>query len=178
MAENHIIHNWEVADATALAALSVTAVDIGKVALQLDEDQFYVLKTISPSVWGALVNSTPTVYTPGTDNFGYLNIPQNSQSADYTLVLTDSGKHIYHPVADTTDRIYTIPANASVAFPVGTAVTFINSSPNIITISITTDTLTFATDGTAGSRTLAQWGVATAIKITTTEWIISGVGLT
>jgi hypothetical protein len=32
--------------------------------------------------------------------------------------------------------------------------------------------------GTTGSRTLAAYGVATAIKVTSTSWIISGNGLT
>ena len=31
--------------------------------------------------------------------------------------------------------------------------------------------------GTTGTRTLAANGIATAIKITNTEWIISGVGI-
>ena len=109
----------------------------------------------------------------------FSNIPQNSQGAAYTLVLTDGGKHIFHPSADTTARIWTIPANASVAFPVGTAITFINqNSGGVITIAITTDTMRLAGAGTTGSRTLAANGVATAIKVTTTEWIISGTGLT
>lgn len=109
----------------------------------------------------------------------FSNIPQNSQSAAYTLVLADAQKHILHPSADTTARIWTIPANASVVFPVGTAVTFINQNAGgVITISITTDTMRLAGPGTTGSRTLAANGIATAIKITTTEWIISGTGLT
>lgn len=110
---------------------------------------------------------------------GYKEIPQVSQSAAYTLVLNDGGKHIYHPSVDTTARTWTIPANASVAFPVGTAITFVNdTSAGAITISITTDTLVLAGAGTTGSRTLAANGVATAIKITSTRWIISGSGLT
>ena len=32
---------------------------------------------------------------------GYINIPQNSQSVAYTTVLSDQGKHILHPSADT-----------------------------------------------------------------------------
>lgn len=113
-------------------------------------------------------------------NIGYLNIPQNSQSADYTCVLSDAGKHILHPAADTTARIFTIPANASVAYPVGTAITFVNQSGTggVVTIAITTDTMRLAGAGTTGSRTLARNGVATAMKITATEWIISGSGLT
>jgi hypothetical protein len=115
----------------------------------------------------------------GINSVGFRNIPQNSQSAAYTLVLGDSGKHILHPSADTTARTFTIPANATVAFPIGAAVTFINQdSAGEITIAITTDTLRLADDGGTGSRTLAANGVATAIKLTSTEWIISGVGLT
>lgn len=105
---------------------------------------------------------------------------QNSQSAAYTLVAADAGKHIYHPAADTTARIWTIPANASVAFPIGTVVTFDNDfGAGTITIAITTDTLVLVgTAGSTGSRTLASGGQATAIKVTATRWRISGSGLT
>lgn len=106
-------------------------------------------------------------------------IEQNSQSTDYTLVLADGGRHILHPSADTTGRTYTIPANGSVAYPIGTAITFVNQNgAGTITIAITTDTMRLAASGTTGSRTLAANGVATALKITATEWIISGTGLT
>lgn len=114
-----------------------------------------------------------------TSNIGYLNIPQNSQSAAYTTVLTDSGKHLYHPSADTTARTWTIDSNANVAYPIGTAITFVNDTSGwVITIAITSDTLVLAGAGTTGSRTLAANGVATAIKMTSTRWIISGSGLT
>ena len=109
----------------------------------------------------------------------FRNIPQNSQSAAYTAVIGDAGKHILHPSADTTARTFTIPANGSVAYPIGTALTFINQNgAGTVTIAITTDTMRLAGAGTTGSRTLAANGVATAIKITSTEWIISGTGLT
>lgn len=114
-----------------------------------------------------------------TDEVGFRTIPQNSRSAAYTLVLSDSGKHIFHPSADTTARIWTIPANASVAYPIGTALTFINqNAAGVITIAITSDTMRLAGAGTTGSRTLAANGIATAVKVTATEWIISGTGLT
>lgn len=115
----------------------------------------------------------------GTNAVGFMHIPQNSKSAAYTLVLADAGKHILHPSADTTARTFTVPANASVAFAVGTAITFVNQNAGgVITISITTDTMRLAGAGTTGSRTLAANGVATAVKLTATEWIISGTGLT
>lgn len=107
------------------------------------------------------------------------SIPQNSQSGPYTLALTDAGGHVYHPPSDTTARTWTIPANGTVAFPIGTAVTFVNdSSAGAITIAITTDTLVLAGPGSTGSRTLAANGIATAIKVTSTRWVISGVNLT
>jgi hypothetical protein len=107
------------------------------------------------------------------------NLVQTSASAAYPIVLTDAGKHILHPSADTTARTFTIPANASVAFEIGTTLTFINQhSGGVVTIAITSDTMRLAGAGTTGSRTLAADGIATAVKITSTEWIISGVGLT
>lgn len=107
------------------------------------------------------------------------NIRQNSQSAAYTTVLADGEKHIFHPSADTTARIWTIDSNANVAYPIGTAITFVNQhSAGVITISITTDTMRLGGVGTTGSRTLAADGIATALKVTSTEWIISGTGLT
>ena len=106
----------------------------------------------------------------------YANIPQNSQSAAYTTVLSDAGKHLLHPTADNNARTFTIDSNANVPYPVGTAITFINQI-NTVTIAITTDTLTLAGAGTTGSRTLAANGIATAIKVTTTLWFISGTGL-
>ena len=144
---------------------------------------------------GALVFATsPTLVTPvlgtpasgnlssctadGTDAVGFKNIPQNSQSAAYTLVLADAGKHIFHPVGDNNARTFTIPANSSVAYPIGTALTFINMAVANVTIAITSDTLILSSAGTTGSRTLATNGTATCIKITSTEWLISGSGLT
>ena len=105
------------------------------------------------------------------------NIPQNSKSAAYTLVLGDAGKHIFHPAADTTARTFTIPANASVAYPIGTAVTFINMTAAVVSIAITTDVMYLSDAGTTGTRSLARYGSATAVKITATNWIISGSGL-
>jgi hypothetical protein len=123
---------------------------------------------------GTLSNCT----VDGTDSVGFRNIPQNSQSAAYTLVLADAGKHIFHPSTDANARTYTIPANSSVAYPIGTAITFINMTAAVVTIAITTDTMYLSSAGTTGSRSLAQYGSATAIKMTSTTWLISGSGLT
>jgi len=135
--------------------------------------------TLVTPVLGTPTSGTLSACTvDGTDAVGFRNIPQNSQSANYTLVLADSGKHIFHPVGDNNARTFTIPANSSVAYPIGTALTFINMAVANVTIAITTDTLTLSSAGTTGSRTLATNGSATCIKITSTSWLISGSGLT
>ena len=136
-------------------------------------------KTLTTPALGTPVSGTLSSCTvDGTDAVGFRNIPQNSQSAAYTLVLADNGKHIFHPVGDNNARTFTIPANSSVAYPIGTAITFINMAAAAVTIAITTDTMNLSPAGTTGSRTLAQYVSATAVKITSTNWLISGSGLT
>ena len=133
-------------------------------------------------------SSTPALGTPasgilssctvdGTNGVGYINLPQNAQTGSYTLVLADAAKHIYH-ASGAGAATYTIPANGSVAYAIGTAITFVNMSATSISIAITTDTMYLAKDGTTGTRTLAQYGSATALKLTSTTWLISGSALT
>jgi hypothetical protein len=129
-------------------------------------EEWYVLQS------GADRKATSTLMKTFTDL-----IPQNSQSTAYTTVIGDAGKHILHPTADNNARTFTIAANASVAYPVGTALTFVNLI-NTVTIAITSDTMYLAGAGTTGSRTLAAYGTATALKLSSTVWIISGTGLT
>ena len=123
---------------------------------------------------GTLVNCT----IDGTNFAGFRNVPVNSQSTAYTATIDDSGKVIFHPSTDANARTYTIPANGTVAYPLGTVLSFVNYTSQVVTIAITSDTMYLAGVGTTGSRSLAQWGMATAIKLTTTTWLISGTGLT
>ena len=113
---------------------------------------------------------TTAIGTPGI-------IPENSNSANYTTVLSDAGKFIYHPASDANARTFTIAANASVAYTLGTVISFVNLSANALTIAIASDTMYLAGAGTTGSRTLAQYGCCTALKTDTTAWIISGTNL-
>jgi hypothetical protein len=133
--------------------------------------------------------TTPVLGTPssgtlssctvdGTNAVGFRNVPISSNSAAYTTVLADSGKVIFHPSTDANARTFTIDSNANVAYPLGTAITFINMTAEAVTIAITSDTMYLSAAGTTGSRTLAQYGSATAIKMTSTTWLISGSGLT
>lgn len=126
-----------------------------------------------PVTINAVADATTTTAARGG---GYMGIPQSAAATtgSYTIVAADAGEHIY----STATRTITIPANASVAFPVGTAISFVAATGATVTIAITSDTLLLAGPGTTGSRTLAPFGMATALKITSTSWIISGNGLT
>lgn len=117
-----------------------------------------------------------TITATGTiaaNTIGFRGIPQNAQTTGYTLALSDAGRHI----SITTGGI-TVPANGTVAFPIGTAITIFNNSASNQSISITTDTMYLAGTATVGTRTLAQRGIATILKVSATEWVISGGGLT
>lgn len=126
---------------------------------------------VKRAVMAALFNSDT--------NVGYQNIPQNSKSANYTTVAADAGKHIYHPAADSTSRTWTIDANVTVPYPIGTAITFVNDGGGALSITTaTSDTIVLGSSGATGTRTLASNGVATALKVTATRWVITGTGLT
>lgn len=105
---------------------------------------------------------------------GYREAPPNSKTANYQLVLADRGKSI---LMNGTSLTLTIPANSAVAFPVGTVIIVVNLNATALSIGITTDTLTLANSTTTGTRTLAQNGLATCVKIGSTSWLISGAGL-
>lgn len=110
--------------------------------------------------------------TIGATSIGYRGAPQNAQTGAYGLVLADNGKHI----SITTGGV-TIPSNASQPFPIGATVVIFNNSGSSQSISITSDTLRQAGTTNTGTRTLAGYGLATAIKVDTTLWVITGAGI-
>lgn len=125
-----------------------------------------------------VTNNTNATFPAGTITLGYQNVPQNSKSANYTTVLGDAGQHILHPSTDANARTFKIDSNNNVAYIVGTAITFINETSQVTTIGINDDTMTLANSTSTGNRSLAQNGIATAVKKGTNSWLISGAGLT
>jgi hypothetical protein len=110
-----------------------------------------------------------------TYNIGWRDCPQNSQVASYQLVLADRGKQV---LMNGTSLTLTIPANGTVAFPIGTTIMVVNTNTTSLSIAITTDTLTLANSTTTGTRTLARNGLATLTKVGATNWLASGTGIT
>lgn len=107
-----------------------------------------------------------------------VNPVASEKSADYTFALGDAENPVTHAVADNNARTFTIPANGTVAFPVGSEIQ-VNNLINTVTISITTDTLKLSPAGTTGNRTLAVNGCCLLRKVATTTWLaINQGGLT
>jgi len=158
---------------TTLNNMTLANVTISSIASAINNVSLTNVSITTGNITANVANST----IDGSNTVGYLIVPQNSQGASYNVLLADTGRHLYHALGQAA-ATYTIPANSNVAFAVGAALTFINLSANAVTVAVTTDTMYLSSAGTTGNRTLAQYGIATAVKITSTSWIISGSGLT
>ncbi len=123
-----------------------------------------------------LVNFVTTALQYNGVEVGFRIVAQNATNPPYTAVAADSGRHLY--ATGGSGSAWTIPSNASVPFALGTAISFVNRSGGNITINISSDTLVLAGAGSTGARTLATQSMATALKVASTVWMISGIGLT
>ena len=126
----------------------------------------------SPSLTGT---ASATDEAANSYNIGWRDCPQNSKTANYQLLISDRGKQA---LMNGTSLTLTIPANGTVAFPLGTTIMVVNSNATSLTVAITTDTMTLANSTTTGSRTVAQNGLATLTKVGASNWLIAGTGVT
>jgi len=109
-------------------------------------------------------------------SLGYLGLPQSATTTTATLAIGDAGKHIYVKIAGQT---ITIPDNSVVPYPIGTTITFIAGGLATTVTIANNDTMYLAgASGASGTRTLAAYGMATAVKVATYTWFINGSGLT
>lgn len=93
----------------------------------------------------------------------------NAKTASYTLVLGDAGDII--EISNAGAVTLTVPANASVAFPIGTMITVIQTGAGQITV---TPAATVTINGNPGLKTNGQWAAATLIKRATNTWVLIG----
>jgi hypothetical protein len=116
----------------------------------------------------SVTGNTATV-TSANYQIGYRDLPQIGTLG--TLAITDGGKHYYG------SGTITIPTNASVSLPVGTAILIIATASTTVSPSGGV-TLLQAGTGSTGARTLAQYAEASLVKVASDTWYISGVGIT
>lgn len=112
------------------------------------------------------------------DEPGFKGMPQFATAfAAYTLALSDAGKHISAQVS------VTVPADATVNFPIGTVITIVGQIGYPATVAITPAagvTMRWAgvNPTSDGARTLAgNQGLATLIKYGANFWLITGPSL-
>ena len=113
------------------------------------------------------VSSAGVIADTAGNELGWKDVPANSQTSAYTLVIGDRGKQ----VLITTGGV-TVPQSV---FSVGNIVTIVNNSGTAQTITQGTG-VTMHQAGTAntGNRTLAAWGIASVLCVGSSVFVISG----
>ena len=117
------------------------------------------------------INTDLNVSGVVSDSAGSLrNLPQVSKSSAYTLIASDTGKHVSISSGGVTV--------ASGVFSIGDVVTIYNNSSSSQTITQGSSvTLRQAGTSNTGNRTLAEYGVATVLCVASNTFAISGAGL-
>jgi hypothetical protein len=127
-----------------------------------------IISAAAISGTGLAISGNTATVTSANYQIGYRDLPQITSFS--TLVADAGGKHYFG------SGTITIPANSSVPFATGTAILVIASGNTTISPAGGV-TLIQAGTGSTGSRTLAQYGQASIVKVGTDTWYISGVGI-
>jgi hypothetical protein len=105
-----------------------------------------------------------------------INLALNAQTGTtYTFALTDNGKLV--TASNASAQTYSIPTNATTAFPIGTQINLIQIGAGQVTVSAatpgTTTVLSNATTA-AAPKCRNQYAALTAIKVATDAWYVIG----
>jgi hypothetical protein len=105
-------------------------------------------------------------------------VPQNAQTVNYTLQLTDAGKHIYYTQSSNT--LLHIPNFREVSFSNGTSIMIVSQTTSSANVTVRPNTgvsLYFAGNTTSASRNVTTYGMASLIQVAANTWFISGAGV-
>ena len=94
----------------------------------------------------------------------------------YTFVLTDADNKLV-TASNASAQTYSIPTNASVAFPIGTQINIIAIGTGLVTINaVTSGTTTILSTGAVAAAPVlrARYSAATLIKAGTDLWYVIG----
>ena len=105
-----------------------------------------------------------------------INLAFNADSSSsYTAVLTDNGKVV--TMSNGSGNTFSIPTNASVAFPIGTQINVLQIGEGQTTIqAVTSGTTTIQSTGAtaAAPKLRVRYSAATCIKASTDLWYVFG----
>lgn len=126
---------------------------------------------LSGAAFTGNVSTTGTVTATG-NIIGH--IATNAQTASYTLVLADDGKLV--EINNASANTVTIPTNASVAFPVGTQITILQTGAGQTSLAVSAGVTLNCTpqSATNAAKLRAQWSSVTLVKRATDTWVAMG----
>lgn len=152
------IISWTVDNAAALSTLTLVAEDVTRVAQAADTGLLYVLQSVSPAVWSGAIGlaATPSLTV------------ETITGTTYTLVLADAWK--LKQTTNSSPVTVTVPTNASVAFPIGTQVTFEQNGTGALTLAAAGGV---TLEGVPALTTAARYQVLTLTKTATNRWLVS-----
>lgn len=105
-----------------------------------------------------------------------INLALNAQTGTtYTFALTDNGKLV--TASNASAQTYSIPTNATTAFPIGTQINLIQIGAGQVTVSAATPGTTTVLSNAAtpaGPKCRNQYAALTAIKVATDVWYVIG----
>ena len=158
--------------AFTVAEYDSSLIDVYLNGVKLDSTEYTT--TNSTTITLTTGASTGDIFeSVGYSNFSgttHRNLPQNAQTSAYTLVASDTGKHI----SITTGGV-TVPSGI---FSVGDIVTIYNNSSSSQTITQGASvTLRQAGTSNTGNRSLDQYGTSTLLCVASDVFVISGSGL-
>lgn len=117
-------------------------------------------------------NTTRACYqwTDGTSWYDEQSLNITSQAASHTFTIADANNRLVR-YTGSSSATFTVPTDASVAYPVGTVINIAQYGAGQLTIAGAGGvTVNF----TPGNKTRAQYSVATIIKIAANEWLLTG----
>ena len=168
---NNNIYSWQLATDIQFGQLAATANIVMNRNTVLNKD-INVIANVTAN------NITLSGNITGNVNgyaLGYRDVPQVT-SANVTFALTDGGKHYYSN--QSAPNTWTVPANANVAFPVGTAISLVNQGSANVSVALQANiTMYLAGNSTSSTRTLTSYGMATVLKVSTNTRFINGTGV-
>lgn len=125
---------------------------------------------LAVSISGGLATLSTTTDYATYDDPRFKQMTANNQTDNYTLVLTDAGKVIEMNKGSAVNL--TIPANATVAFPVGTVIEVWQQGAGQVTV-VAAGGVTLRSNGDK-VKTAAQYATIALRKQAVNTWVISG----
>lgn len=169
---------------SGLVSSTTTALGVGSIELGAATDTTLArvsagvvsiegVNVVTTSSTDTLTNKT---LTSPTINDPKLNLTLNAQTGTtYTFVLADNGKLV--TASNASAQTYSIPTNASVAFPIGTQINLIQIGAGQVTVNaVTSGTTTVLSNATtpASPKCRNQYASLTCIKVATDLWYVIG----